>query len=197
MKRSYLFIAVIILFFFSNAIAQQKTPTLLKSPADWGFERIDMPFGFALGIKYSGFEEIRFAPGMFDTTSTNYFTYAFVVSFDGTPSFDANKIKDFLDKYYKGLCISVGQPKSLTPDTSQVKADVQASIDNYGKDFIATVNFFDTFSNGRKITLYMEIEITAKLSSNKTYMTVLICPGKDNKVIWDKLHEIKGNITLN
>jgi hypothetical protein len=196
MKRSYLsFISAIL--FACTVYSQQKTPLLLKSPADWGFERMDLPFDFAPGITYSGFEEIRFAPGMFDTTSANYFSYAFVVSINGIPLMNESRIKDFLDKYYKGLCISAGKEKKLAPDTSQVKAEVKTVNDRTGKNFSATVIFFDTFSNGRKITLFMEIEAIVQLNNDKTYMIVLVSSGKDNKDIWNKLREIKGNIILN
>jgi len=47
------------------------TPTILKGPADWRFERLPIPPGFAQDIKWTGFEEARFAPGMFDPSSAN------------------------------------------------------------------------------------------------------------------------------
>jgi hypothetical protein len=195
---------IILSFFFAACIlsfsfAQQKTPTILKGPADWGFERMDFPMGFAPGIKFSGFEEIRFAPGMFDTTSANYFTYAFVVCIEGQKAFQNADIKDFLNKYYKGLCISVGQPKKLSPDTSLVNAyvtDVPSESAASHISFTAVIPFFDTFSNGRKITLYLELNYLIKTEANKTYLTVLVSSSKDNKDIWNKLYEVKKEIVL-
>ena len=94
---------IITICFFISIIAhlqlsaQQKAATILKSPTDWGFERMDFPLGFAPGIKFTGFEEIRFAPGMMDTTKSDYFTYAFVVSIDGQKNLNLSDIKDFLN----------------------------------------------------------------------------------------------------
>ncbi|MFH0864775.1 MAG: hypothetical protein V1904_01175 [Bacteroidota bacterium] len=179
--------------------AQQKTPTILKGPADWGFERMDFPLGFAPGIKFTGFEEIRFAPGMFDTTSANYFTYAFVVAIEGQKNFLKADITAFLDEYFKGLCISIGQQKKITPDTSQVNADVTeipGATASSPFSFTATIPYFDTFSNGRKICLYLELGYTIKTEANKTYLTVLISASKDNKDVWNKLHEVKKEIVF-
>lgn len=183
----------------SLIFAQQKTPTILKSPADWGFERMDFPLGFAPGIKFTGFEEIRFAPGMMDTSSANYFTYAFVVAIDGQKNFLKADIKDFLNKYYKGLCMSIGQPKKLTPDTSQVNAEVAevpGATASTPPTYTAAIPYFDTFSNGRKINLYLEIESTVKADLNKTYITILVSASKDNKEVWNKLHDIKKGIVF-
>jgi hypothetical protein len=196
MKKIYL---TLVLFSacISLIFAQQKTPTILKSPADWGFERMDLPLGFAPGIKFTGFEEIRFAPGMFDTTSANYFTYAFVVAIDGQKYFQKADIKDLLDKYYKGLCISIAQPKKLTPDTSKVNSEiteVPGPNETATTSFTATLPYFDTFSNGRKINLYLEIDYTVKADVNKTYLTVLVSASKDNTEVWNKLHEVKKGI---
>lgn len=61
------------------------TATILKEPADWRFEGMPVPPGFAPEIKLTGSEEIRFAPGMFDTGSSNYFTCVLAILADGAP----------------------------------------------------------------------------------------------------------------
>lgn len=179
--------------------AQQKTPVILKSPADWGFERMDFPLGFAPTINFKAFEEIRFAPGWMDTTSVNYFSYAYVVSIEGQKNFTKADIKDFLNKYYKGLCVAVGPPNKPKPDTSLVNAEVTEAAKTDSSStaaFTATLPYFDTFTTGRKITLHLEIDCTVKASSNRTYLTVLVSASKDNKTVWDKLHEVKKGIVF-
>jgi hypothetical protein len=197
MKRSL--ISVLLVFCIALVFAQQKPATILKGPADWGFERMDFPLGFAPGIKFTAFEEIRFAPNWMDTTSANYFTYAYVVSIEGQKNFLKADIKDFLNKYYKGLCIAMGQPKKLNPDTSKVNAEVTEIPGSNGAaatSFTATMPYFDTFSNGRKISLYFELDYTIKADVNITYLTVLVSSKKDDTVVWNKLHEVKKGITF-
>ncbi len=103
------------------AIAQPQA-TVLKEPAGWRFERLPIPPQFAPGIKLTGFEEVRFAPGMFDTSSDTYFTCALVIVVDGAPEFDQAAITDFLEKYYRGLSLGVGQRKGMKPDPAQMEA---------------------------------------------------------------------------
>ncbi|MFA5193441.1 MAG: hypothetical protein WC740_22260, partial [Verrucomicrobiia bacterium] len=99
-------------------------PSILKEPADWRFEGMAIPPGFAPDIKLTGSEEIRFAPGMFDTHSSNYFTYVVVILADGAPELGTAELKDFLEKYYRGLSTAVGRGKGLSPDTGQMRAVV-------------------------------------------------------------------------
>ena len=83
------------------ASAQGPAATILKEPADWRFERLPVPAPFAPDIKLTGFEEARFAPGMFGTSSPNYFTYVIVISADGNPESGRSSIEEFLEKYYR------------------------------------------------------------------------------------------------
>ena len=61
----------------------QPLPQFSKSPRTGASRRLPMPPPFAPGVKLTGFEEARFAPGMFDTSSANYFTYVLVITADG------------------------------------------------------------------------------------------------------------------
>src|SRR5436190_21983899 len=101
MKRLFMIAALA-----ATAFAQPRrdmTPSILKGPSDWRFEKMPTPPGFAPDVKLTGFEEARFAPGMFETSSPNYLTYVFVVSADGAPTIDSAALKDFLETYFRGL----------------------------------------------------------------------------------------------
>lgn len=198
MKKSFL---PLILFTITAVIAfaQPKQPTILMGPADWGFERMDFPLGFAPGLDFKAYEEIRFAPNWNDTASANYFTYVYVVSIEGQKKFNKAEIKNFLEKYYKGLCVAMGPPNKPKPDTSLIKAEVSdapAADSSTTSGFVAALPYFDTFTTGRKINLRFEIDCTVKTAANRTYLTVLLSASKDNKTIWDKLHEVKKSILL-
>jgi len=198
--RNFIFIAFLMLLTVPGFSQNQKpTAVILKTPADWGFERYDFPIDFAPGINYKGFEEIRFSPGMMDTTSAFYFSYIFAVAINDSVNLNEGAIKDFLNKYYQGLSASVGKSKKLNPDTVQMKAAVTTvpTAPNIStKSYNAGITFFDTFSNGRKIYLAMEIETSYNKTTHKTYMSVIVSPAeKDKTEVWNKLREIrKGNV---
>jgi hypothetical protein len=164
------------------------TATLLKEPADWRFEAMAMPPGFAPDIKLTGLEEIRFAPGMFNTGSSNYFTYVVALLTGGAPELGAADLKDFLEKYYRGLSLAVGRGKGLSPDPGQMKAEVkQAKAKN---SFTAQIFFFDTFSDGRKITLNVEAQVVPRPVSKQTLLLLLVSPSAKDAPVWQILREI-------
>jgi len=172
--------------------AGPERPTVLKEPADWRFEGMTIPPGFAPDIKLSGSEEIRFAPGMFDTRSSNYFTYVVVILADGAPELGAAGLKDFLEKYYRGLSIAVGRGKGLSPDPAQMRAVVNPSP--AGPDakqcFAAEVVFFDSFTDGRKINLNVEAVVVPRLASKQTCLILLVSPSPKEAAVWQTLRDI-------
>lgn len=168
------------------------TPTILKGPAEWRFERMPIPPGFARDIKLTGFEEARFAPGMFDTSSPNYFTYVLVVSAEGAPDLDGAAIKDFLEKYYRGLSTGLGRRKGLSPDPAQMTADVTSAPD---KDrWNARVTFFDTFNDGRKTILNVEARVVPRPAAKRTGLILLISPQPKDNAAWKNLRDIGAGI---
>jgi hypothetical protein len=166
--------------------------TVLKDPADWRFERLPIPPQFAPDIRITGFEEVRFAPGMFDTSSPNYFTYALVICAEGGPELDRAGVEDFLRKYFTGLSVGVGRGKGLKPDAAQMSAEV-AGADAKNR-YTAKVVFFDTFNDGRKVILNMEAHVVPRPEAKKTYLTLLVSPKGPESSVWPTLREIEKKL---
>jgi hypothetical protein len=170
------------------ASAQGPAPTILKEPVDWRFERLPVPAPFAPDIKLSGFEEARFAPGMFDTASANYFTYAMVIVADGSPELGRLGVEEFLQTYYRGLSIGVGKRKGLTPDPAQMTVEV---VPMESSRYTAKVVFFDTFNDGRRLLLNVEAHVISLPGSKKTYMSLLVSPQSRDSAVWQTLRGIE------
>src|SRR5258705_678959 len=110
-----LFISLLFIAPFSIITqGQEHKPQLLHEPAKWEFERFALPPSFAPGIIYTGAEELRFAPGMFNKDSANYFTYVFVAELNNVTAVSRADISDYLEKYYKGLCSATAKDRKLT-----------------------------------------------------------------------------------
>src|SRR2546423_801503 len=103
----------------------------------------------------TGTAEARFAPGMYDTTPSSPFTYVVAIAADGTPELKAAELKDFLEKYFRGLSTAVGRRKGFIPDLAQMQAVVSAAPTgtDTANRFTAEVTFFDSFTDSRKIIL--------------------------------------------
>ena len=186
-----LFIAIVCMSIDSaHAQRAQPVPTMLLGPADWRFERLPIPPGFARDIPWTGYEEARFSPGMFDTQSATHFTYALSISIDGTPEIQVKEMKDFLDKYFKGLSTMVGRGKGMKPDPAVFNAEV-IPREKAGQ-FSAKVPFIDTFTDGRQITLNLEIDVRSLPKTQKTQIILLISPQAADAEIWKQLREVRA-----
>lgn len=167
---------------------------LLPEPADWRFEAMSLPPGFARDITLTGDEEIRFAPRVFDPTSPTYFTCVIALRLD-KPSASLAELQEFLDKYYRGLSSSVGQRNGMKFDLTQSKAgalqpDPAGTVarPRYQSDVV----FFDPFSAGRKITLHIETRVLPKaaVGTGKPNVLLLVSPSPRDHANWTTLHEI-------
>jgi len=196
MIKRLTFLFVIISVFSIALPAQKDSPNLLPTPEDWRFEKIDFPLDFAPHIEYEGFEELRFAPGMFDTLSSTYFTYVFALSINNKTELKKSEIRQFLTKYYKGLCRAVAKSKKLTVDVSEIKVSVEKLKKPKSKiqTYWAQANFFDVFTNGQEVELNLELEVVKRLTDNKLYLLALVSPHKKESKIWKDLYEIRKKI---
>ena len=165
---------------------------ILQEPTDWRLETMPLPPGFAPDVKITGSEEIRFAPGMFDPASSTYFTCVLAILANGAPELGAVEIGDFLECYYRGLSLGVGRRKGLSPDPAQMRAVVNPAPS--GPDaknrFVAQVVFFDSFSDGRKITLNVEARVIPLPATKRTCLILLVSPSAKDTAVWPTLREI-------
>jgi hypothetical protein len=168
------------------------TAQLLKEPAGWRLETFPVPPPFAPDIKLTGSEEARFAPGMYDTNSSEYFSYIMAFALDSAAPLAAADLKDFVEKYFGGLSVGVGRQKGLSIDRSQIVATVTspAATSQTEKRFEADLVFFDSFSDGRKITLHLDAQILPRPDAKKNYLILLVSPAAKDTATWDKLREI-------
>ncbi len=200
MKRSnacLLLILLVLLGSITVCMGSSKEPVILKTPTDWRFEGIDLPLSFAPELKYTGFEELRFAPGMFDNKSTGYFSYIFVILLENTAPGDV-ELKDFLLKYYKGLCSLVARQKKMAIDLSKFTVNIKKLESKTSQTSLYTgrLTIIDPFTDGRELELNMEIHMTAQKSPLKLALVAIVSPkGKDSK-IWKKLCDIRNGLDL-
>jgi hypothetical protein len=165
---------------------------ILKEPKEWRLERFPVPPPFALDIKFTGSEEARFAPGMYDATSSEYFTYIMAFALDGNAPLAAADFKDLVEKYFGGLSVGVGRQKGLTIDRSQIVATVASpsATPPMENRFHADLVFFDSFTDGRKITLHLDAQVMPRPDAKKNYLILLVSPAAKDSKTWEMLREI-------
>ena len=168
-------------------------PKLLpKTPPDWRFERIEFPLPFAPDLKHEGFEELRFAPGMFNAKSDTYFTYIFAMKITNKVVLDASGLKSLLETYFRGLCKAVSEGTDFKIDGSKISAKV--SEDHFeaehARHFHVTLQSFDPFVTGKPLTLNLEI-LTLDLGPSDHRLFAAVSPKPAEAPIWKLLRSLK------
>lgn len=193
MNKKFHLLAFLLLFLSPPlCIAQNTKPNLLKIPSDWKFERMDLPLDFAPELSFTGYEELRFAPGMFDTESNYYFTYLFALHITDKVEFSQADLVDFLEQYYRGLSKAVGESKKMNIDVSKIKINIEKEVNS--QRYKSIVNFFDSFTDGREIVLNMELEVFENHQENSCYILALVSPHKKNSKVWKEMYQIRTNL---
>ena len=147
---------------------------------------------FAPELKYDGFEELRFSPGMFDAKSETYFTYIFAMKITNDVSFDAKLLKSFLETYFRGLCRTVAEGTEFNIDVSKIVATVQE--DHYeaqdSKHFTVALDSYDPFVTGKPLKLRLEILVVEK-DENGHRIFAAVSPKPPDSPVWKLLRRLK------
>lgn len=169
----------------------------LPKPEGWRTERIEFPPPFAKDLDYKGFEDLRFAPGMFKAEAPDYFSYALLFWIDGAMSFEPTSIEKDLLKYYKGLCGAVGKSRKLDIDLSKFSVQVK-KLDQKGKlggedadRFEATIEMVDAFVTGKPLTLHLECWARGVEGGKRSCFFALASPKEKSGAIWETLRKIQ------
>lgn len=197
-KQSLLLTFSLLLICQFMGFAKESTPIILDGPKDWSYEKIDFPLDFAPSLPYEGFEELRFAPGMFDVSSSTYFTYLFVLSIQNKEEFPQSELKTLLSKYYKGLCGAVATSKKMAIDTSQIKVRLKKLKKQSSQtiSYSVLINFFDPFTDGQNILLNMELEVIPNKQTKGVYVLSIVSPQSKESVVWKELYGVKEKLKL-
>ena len=169
------------------------TPVLLPPTLpEWRFERIEFPLTFAPALKYKGFEELQFSPGMFNAKSDTFFTYVFAMKIESDVTVNEAFLTNLLTVYFKGLCRTVSKDSKFEIDTSKIAGTVKE--DHYeapnGRHFHATLNSFDPFVTGEPLTLHLEL-VTLDLGSDHNRIYASVSPKPSDHAVWSVLRGIE------
>lgn len=168
-------------------------PPYTLSMEDWGIERFLIPIEFAPGIEYTGVEDLRFTRGWGDSTSGEYWTYAYLWFLEGKPEISAAILEKNMAMYYDGL---VGR----NIERRKIPADkVIATKASFKKITTASADLF-TFQGEINMLDYMlQQHITLNCiahyrqcsnQKDKTFIFYQISPKPVTDVVWIKLNKL-------
>lgn len=167
------------------ALVQQAK--LLDVPQGWSHERLAFPLDFAPELDYAGFEDLAFAPGMFDPASDSHWSYALAIRLEElSPEtrIDDELLEQFLQAYYLGLCRAVAGSRGLDVDLDAIATEVVFT----GAGWSATIELFDVFADGAPLSL--ALELAAQRTPTTIELLGIASPKPDDAPIWTELRRV-------
>jgi hypothetical protein len=165
-------------------------PFYMPVPEGWRTETIPFPIDFAPGLDYEGIEELRFAPGMFQEGSEDFWTYAFVWWIPEETEIHPERLAADLEAYFSGLAIAVADSRGF--DASAGTYDV--TIDEDGKDIgeglMGTAKIFEPFVTGKALTLNIRVNVIPCGEEKAVFFE--ISPQPAGHPVWSSLQEIRS-----
>jgi len=177
---------------------------------EWKGERIQLPPAFAPGMKLTGIEEIRFAPGMFDARSDSFFTYAFVFSVPMEQELTQEVIQRETLAYYRGLAESVSKSKGRTVDAGKFTFKLEQAKEATGRpekipastkiiQYTGELDWVEPFATAKPQALHFEIQSWTDPTTSRNYLFVCTSPKArgETEEVWKELRKIRGSFEVN
>jgi hypothetical protein len=170
-------------------------------PASWRSETLPFPLEFAPQLAHQGSEELRFAPGMFDPSAADYWSYAFVWWLEDRQLQDAAALSGELAVYFRGLLVSVDSARSATAggtaisfDPSEISCSLRADGQrDHWQQLRGEAVVFDAFGDGRKLTLHLRLWQGDLPAAGRRAVIVLASPADRAQPIWRQLESVAAS----
>ncbi|MHA4844698.1 hypothetical protein ACX0G7_11065 [Flavitalea antarctica] len=158
----------------------------------WEIERFLIPIEFAPGIKYKGVEDVRFTKGWGDSTSNEYWSYAFLWYLDGKATINEQDIERNLAMYYDGLVGSNVEPRKIpaalvTPTKVSVRRIQTATGDV--STFSGTIWMID-YMQQKPIIMNCVVHHKFCDGQDKTFVFHEISPNPLTDAVWRSLDKL-------
>ena len=169
-------------------LAQEALPFSLPVPDGWQTETIPFPLEFAPQIPYSGLEELRFSPGMFEEGADDFWTYAFVWWVNPDDPTDAQALSGHLETYFRGLATAVAESRSIDASQARFSASIAAGP---GHSFTGSAETVDAFVTGDQIRLNIHGQIIRCEAQARLAVFFGLSPRESDHPVWTELHSIR------
>ncbi len=186
-------LATTLLFCSYTTVCQDKEHNdVLVADSTWSKEIIKFPLGFAPGIKYQGYEDLRFAEGWKRKNSPDFWTYAFVWNIDLKRELTQKELESDLELYFDGLMNAVNKDKDLEVPKTMALFIKERSSEDISK-FIGKVRVYDAFHTKEIIILHILVE-SHYCKNTKAFMPLFkLSPKPFENDVWHKLNQVKLN----
>jgi hypothetical protein len=173
-------------------------PYVLTIPKGWGVERFSLPASFAPGMNFKGVEELRFTPGWGDSTSSDYWSYAYLWWINAGQVVDDISVQKNMQALYTGLIDRNIESRHIPADKQvATKVSLQKTATATGDDqtLHGIAGILD-YMTQKPITLNLIIHIK-KCSAGNTAVIIEVSPKMYSDTIWSQLDMIDQTFSCN
>jgi hypothetical protein len=159
----------------------------------WRTETIPFPLEFAPEIDYTGLEELRFAPGMFEADADDFWSYAFVWWIPTGSAVSAETLKHDLEAYFDGLASAVGKARGFDPGDARAQTDVHPILTFAAANptFEGTVATFDPFVTRGMVRLNLQVELFTCSGQEMFAVFFALSPQAPGHPVWRELSKVR------
>ncbi len=177
-------------YFASDAVsAEESLKVDIETPKGWRTETLSLPTGFAKDMKLTGFEEVRFAPGMFRPDAEDFFTYCFVFCLPGQNPPDEKTLTAELLKYYRGLAVAVTRRSGIDVKPDSFTLTITPVKDSKKKSR-AVMTWLEPFATQKPQTLNLEIESVLESSIKGCLLKIAVSPKPSDAEVWKPMRKM-------
>lgn len=182
----------VLLFHSIFVVGQEQEPSdLLVTNSSWGKELFVFPLGFAREIDYRGTEDARFPKGWGDSTSANYFTYAFAWELEVNQELTTVDFEVNLQYYFDGL-LGLSFPRKDLPQVQKTNAIfIKTEASDGDSRYIGKIKTFDTRITKKPLMLHVTAQQRYCPQTKKTLILFKFSPKFFESNVWSKLEEVK------
>ncbi|WP_394129310.1 hypothetical protein [Shewanella maritima] len=178
-------IALLLCMFTLSSLHANELTAYQDVPKQWRTEIIPFPLNFASQIPLIGVEELVFAPGMYDASKQDFFSYAFVWAVSST-TIDTQTMQQYIHQYYLGLYKAVSGKHQVAKD--EVKVTLTGSKDN--QFYSGYIDWIEPFVSQQPQRLFFEThqQTCEKTQQIRWYFTA--SPQVNSHIIWQHLSDL-------
>ncbi len=186
-------LTLILLTYCSILSFGQEHQTVLSAPDNWKSEIIPFPLGFAQEIDFVGFEDLRFAPEWNDSSSQQFWTYAFVWYIDKGPAMNEKTLTEYFNLYYDGL-MGVNESRNKNNADAKKLDKTLCLFIKTADGFSGKMRVYDRFFTKDYMMLNIEVRETFCSKTNKQIVRCDISPKDFGHEVWDKFDGVKLDV---
>jgi hypothetical protein len=189
MRKTAFFIFILMTFNIAITFGQEYE-TVLSSPDNWQKEIIPFPISFAPGIDFTGFEDLRFAPGWADKTGQEFWAYCFVWYIEKDSALSESKLTGYFTEYYDGLMGVDIKNAEDSAKSNQLDHTLCLFIKT-GEGFKGKMRVYDSFFTKDYLILNIIVKESFCSEANKQVIRCDISPKPFDDKVWEIFDDVR------